>query len=85
MQAISIGGGDCSKNVGALCAHFFGMGAAVKTQVENGLRKLFDLRGQTIDTSDQAVFTLEDSGLHDEEGKKKKYKRSSYSSTEAIM
>ena len=26
--------------------------------------------GQTIDTSDQAVFTLKDSGLHDEEGKK---------------
>ena len=46
------------------------MGAPVKTQVENGLRKLFNLRGQTIDVSDQAVFILKDSGLHDEEGKK---------------
>ena len=46
------------------------MGYPVKTQVENGLSKLFGLRVQTINTSDQSVFTLEDSGLHDEEGKK---------------
>ena len=46
------------------------MGAPVKIQVENGLCKLFDLRGQTIDVSDQAVFILKDSGIHEEEGKK---------------
>ena len=68
MQAISRGGGDCVTKIGALCARFVDMGAPVKTQVENRLRKLFDLRGQTIDTSEQAVFTLNDSVLHDEEG-----------------
>ena len=36
----------------------------------NGLSKLFDLRGKTIDTSDQDVFTLKDSGLRDKEGNK---------------
>ena len=46
------------------------MGPTVKTQLENGLSKLFDLQGQTIDTSEQEVLTLNDSGLHDEEGKK---------------
>ena len=34
----------------------------VKTQVENGLCKLFDVLGQTIDVSDQAVFVLNYSG-----------------------
>ena len=47
---------------------FLNMEVLVKNQVENGLSKLFDLRGQTIDVSDQAVFTLNDSGLHNEEG-----------------
>ena len=42
----------------------------VKTQVGNGLSKLFNLRGQTIGVSDQAIITLKDSGIHDEEGKK---------------
>ena len=42
----------------------------MKTQVENGLSKLFGFRGQTIDVSDQAVFTLKYLVLHDEEGKK---------------
>ena len=42
----------------------------MKTHVENGLIKLFNLRGQTIDMSDQAVFTLKFSGLPDEEGNK---------------
>ena len=42
----------------------------MKNQVENGLSKLFNFRVQTIDMSDQDVFTLKDSGLHDEEGKK---------------
>ena len=45
------------------------MGAPVKTQVENGLCKIFDLRGQTIDVSDQAVFILKELGIRDEEGK----------------
>ena len=46
------------------------MVAPFKTQVENGLIKLFDLCGQIIDMSDQAIFFLKDSGLHDEEGNK---------------
>ena len=69
VQAISRGGGYCATNVGAMCARFVDMGAPVKIQVENELSKLFDFRGQTINTSDQAVLTLKDSGLH-EEGKK---------------
>ena len=46
------------------------IGALVKTQVKNGLSKLFNLRGHNFDVSYQAVFTLEDSDLHDEQGKK---------------
>ena len=46
------------------------MGAPVKTQEENGLRKLFNFRVQTIDVPDQAVFIWKDLGIHDEEGKK---------------
>ena len=46
------------------------MGSPVKSQLENGLREIFDFWGQTIDMSDQASFILKDSGLHDEEGKK---------------
>ena len=42
----------------------------VKTQVENGLSKIFNFRGQNINVSDRAVFILKDLGLHDEEGKK---------------
>ena len=30
----------------------------MKIQVENGLNKIFDFRGHTIDVSDQAVFTV---------------------------
>ena len=41
-----------------------------KTQAENGLSKIFDIQGQNIDVSDQAVFILKDLGLHDDEGKK---------------
>ena len=52
VQAISRGGGDCATKVGALCDRFVDMGSPVKNQVENGLSKLFDFRGQTIDTSD---------------------------------
>ena len=39
-------------------------------QVENGLKKLFNLQGHTIDVSYQAIFTLKYSGLCDEEGNK---------------
>ena len=46
------------------------MGAAAKTQLENGLSDLFNFWGQTIDFSDQYFFTLKDSGLHDEEWNK---------------
>ena len=46
------------------------MGAQVKTQVVNGLIRLFNFRGQGIDVYDQAVFTLNNSGTNDEEGKK---------------
>ena len=46
---------------------FVNMVVPVKTQVENGIRKIFNFRGQTIDVSDQAFFTLKDSGIHDEE------------------
>ena len=46
------------------------MGAAVKTYMENGLNKLFNFRDQTIDVSDQDVFTLKYSGLYDAEGNK---------------
>ena len=66
VQAISGGGGDCATKVGALCARFVQMVTPVKNQLESGLSKLFNFRGQTIDTSDQAVFTSKDSGLHDE-------------------
>ena len=66
VQDISRGGGDCATNVGSLCAFFVDMGAPAKTQVENGISKIFDLRGQTIDVSDQVVLILNDLGLHDE-------------------
>ena len=69
-QDISREGGDCATNFGYLLSRCFYMVYLVKTHVENGLSKLFDLRGQTIDMSDRDVFTLKYSGLHDEEGKK---------------
>ena len=34
------------------------------------MSKLFDFRGQTTERSDQAIFTLKDAGLHDDEGEK---------------
>ena len=70
VQSISRGGGDCATNVGSVCAIFFDIGAPVKTQVENGLSKLFHFRGWTIDVSDQVIFILQDSGLQNEEEKK---------------
>ena len=63
--------GDCATKVGALCDHFFSMGASVKTRIENRLSKLLDCRGQTFGVSDQAGFTLNDLVLHDKEVKKK--------------
>ena len=52
------------------CTPFFDMGAPFKTQVENGISKLFDFWSQTIDVSDQAIFILNYFGLHYEEGNK---------------
>ena len=69
VQDISREGGYCAKKFGSLCDRFVDMLAPVKTQVESGISKLFDLRGQTIKTSYQAIFTLNYSGLHDVEGK----------------
>ena len=60
VQAISRGGGDCTTKVGAICAHFVDMRAPVKTQVGNGLSKIFNFRGQTIDVSDIDFITLKD-------------------------
>ena len=51
VQDISRGGGYCATKFGVMCAHFLDMGSPVKTQVENGMSKLFDFRGQTIDAS----------------------------------
>ena len=70
VQAISGGGGDCATKVGALCDRFVDMGSPVKIQVEDVPSQILDFWGHTINTSDQAVFTLNDSGLHDDEGKK---------------
>ena len=53
-----------------MCDCFIVMGAPVKNQVENGLIKIFDFRGQTIYVSTKSFFTLNDLGLHDEEGNK---------------
>ena len=58
VQGVSRGVGYYATKVGALCARFFGMGPTVKTNMENGLNKLFNLRGQTIEVFDQAFFTL---------------------------
>ena len=64
VQAISRGGEDCATKVVSICARFVDMLSLVKTQVENGLCKIFDLQDQTIDVSDQAVLFLNDSGIH---------------------
>ena len=79
---ISSGGVDCATKVGALCAQFVEILAPVKPQVENCLSNIFNLWVQTIGVSDQDVFTLKDSGLHDEKGKNH-YKRPAHSSPEA--
>ena len=52
VQNISVGGGDCVTKVGSLCTRFVDMRSLVKNQVENGLSKIFDFLGQTIDVVD---------------------------------
>ena len=69
LQAIARGGGDYSTKVGALCARFPDIGGPTKTQVENGLHKLFNFREQKIDMSDPNVFLLSDAKLHGERGR----------------
>ena len=66
VQAILRGGVDFATKVGSLCACFIDMWPPTKTQVENVLNNILNLRGQTIDVSDQAVLTLRDLGLHNE-------------------
>ena len=58
VQAISGEGGYCATKVGVICARFGAMGSLVKNQANNWLNNLFDFRGDTIDVSDQYVFTL---------------------------
>ena len=59
----------CHKGWSSVCPIYY-MTAPGKTQVENRLRKFFNFQDQTTYISDQAVFTLKDSGLYDEEGDK---------------
>ena len=58
----------CARKVGSLCSRFVDMGSPVKTQVKNGLSKIFDFGGQNIDVYKQAAFILKGFRLHDEEG-----------------
>ena len=67
VQDISRVVGNCVTKIEALCEIFVDMGVLVKTQVKNGLDKLFDFCGQKNDMSDQAIFTLADTCIHDEE------------------
>ena len=70
VQAISRGGRECATKVRSPCTRLFDMVSQVKTQMENDMSNRFDFWGQTIDTSNQAVFTLKNYGIHDEEVKK---------------
>ena len=45
VEGISISGGDCATKVGSLFSLLVDMGALVKTQVENGISKIFDFLG----------------------------------------
>ena len=69
-QAIIRRGQDCATKVGALCARFVDIVDPVKTHVKNGLNKIFDLQGQSIDVSDQDLFVLTHESLHEKEGRK---------------
>ena len=55
MHTISSIEGYCATKVVSLCDHFVDIGAPVKTEVKNGLSKIFNLRGHNIDVSDQAI------------------------------
>ena len=57
--------GDCATKFGALCAGFFDMVSPVKTQVENGLYKIFNFQGHNIYLYNQEKFVLTDVGVHD--------------------
>ena len=70
VQEISKVEGDCTTKVRYLCESFLDIGVTAKSQVGNGLSKIFDFLDQTIDVSDQAFFTLKYSGLHEKEGNK---------------
>ena len=70
VQEILRWGGDLYTKVVDLHDRFVDMGAPKKTQVENGLNKLFNFWGQIIYVSEKAVFTLKYSDIYDEEGKK---------------
>ena len=63
VQDVSRWVGYWSTKVGALCDSFVDMGDPVKIQVGNGISKLFDFRGQTVDLSDQAIFIFKYFGL----------------------
>ena len=58
VKVISKVGGDYATRVGSLYTPFVEMGCPVKAQVENGLIKILDFQGHTIDVSDQVVFCL---------------------------
>ena len=51
---------DCAKKVGSMLYHFVYVGYPVKTQVENGMDKIFDLQGHNIDVYNQSMFALID-------------------------
>ena len=42
VKAVSRGVGDFTTMVGDMCASFVDMGALVKTNIESGLKKIFD-------------------------------------------
>ena len=46
------------------------MGSLEKTQVGNGMDRLFDFLGDNIDAFDQCVLVLTDTGLHDNKQEK---------------
>ena len=58
VQYISWGWGDCDTKFVALRDRFFETRYPEKHRYENGLFKIFDLREQNVDVSNQAVFFL---------------------------
>ena len=55
VQEISRGWGYWARKAGYTSAHFVDMGALVKTKVEKGIDKLFDIQGHKMDVSDQSI------------------------------